>query len=67
MVTKAEQQLRVGDSVMVPWGASEMLPGEVVEVWDDLQRHVRVALRLDDASDEVTYLLLRPSVLMPAS
>lgn len=66
MVTKAEQHLRVGDSVMVPWGLDEQLPAEITEVWGDPPQQVRVALLLED-DEEPTYLLLSSSVVSLAS
>lgn len=62
MVAKA---LRVGARVRVPWGLSDDVEGEIIEVWGDPPTHVRVLLWLDDDSDPAI-LLLSPDVVAAA-
>jgi len=61
-------QLKVGDSVLVPWGLGEPVEATVLEVWGDPPRHVRVQLRPSDGdeTDEPTVILVSPSVLLAA-
>lgn len=46
----ATRTLRPGTSVVVPWGLDQVR-GEILEVWGDPPRHVRVRLHLGDSSD----------------
>lgn len=46
----AGQKLRVGTPVVVPWGRGEV-HGEVLEVWGEPARHVRVRLHLGQPSE----------------
>lgn len=62
------KQLKVGDTVLVPWGLGDPVKATVVEVWGDPPVHVRVQLRPEDAdeSEEPTIILISPSVVQAA-
>ncbi len=65
MVTNARSTLRVGDLVLVPWGASQ-LEAQIIEIWGDPPAHVRVSLQIEDG-DEPEYLLLNPAIITPVA
>lgn len=62
------KQLKVGDSVLVPWGLGDPVPATVLEVWGDPPLHVRVKLQPADAdeSEEPAIILISPKVLLAA-
>jgi hypothetical protein len=65
-VVTREQNVKVGDIVLVPWGLEEPVHARVLEIWGSPPSHVRVQLLLD-AEDEQLILLLPPSLLTPAA
>jgi len=65
VVTNARSTLRVGDRVLVPWGASQ-LEARIIEIWGDPPAHVRVSLQIEDG-DEPEYLLLNPAIITPVA
>lgn len=54
--------VKVGDKVRVPWGFGNPVVGEIVEVWDDTQAHIRVSLQFEDEEESVILLLTRSAV-----
>lgn len=60
--------IRVGATVLVPWGLGRDVEGTVVEVWGDPPTQVRVQLRFesDDDDAEPMVLLLPPTALTAA-
>jgi hypothetical protein len=61
-------QLKVGDTVLVPWGLQGDVAGRIVDVWGDPPQHVRVELTFkdDDEGAAPTTLLLGASVVRAA-
>lgn len=59
------QQLRVGQTVLVAWGLDRDVEGQIIELWGDPPAHVRVQLHFeeDDADAEPVVLLLTPSAV----
>lgn len=67
MVNSPRKKLRVGDQVRVPWGLQPAVTGEVVEVWGDPPRQIRVRLDLPNPLDgSPVILLLSPDVVKAA-
>lgn len=59
-------ELKVGDSILVPWGLDEPLEATVVEVWGDPAHHVRVQLSVGEADGEPgPVILVSPDILLP--
>jgi hypothetical protein len=65
-VTSRQQQVKVGDVVLVPWGLEEPVPARVLEIWGNPPSHVRVQLLLEEDDDRLI-LLLPPSLLTRAA
>lgn len=66
-MTNMAEQLRVGTTVLVPWGLEADVKGKIIEVWGDPPVHVRVQLQLEGDDDgEPVILLLSPSTLETA-
>lgn len=65
MGAAVSSRIKVGDRVRVPWGVAGSLLGQVVEVWGDPARHIRVALELADDLEQ-PILLLTESVVEAA-
>jgi hypothetical protein len=62
--------IRVGARVRVPWGLSDFVEGEIVEVWGDPPRVVRVRMMFgvdEDGIPETSVLPLPPDLLEPAA
>jgi hypothetical protein len=68
MVTGVPRQLRIGDTVLVPWGLNAPVKAKIVEIWGDPPSQVRVQLAFDDddADTDPVVLLLSPSTLQAA-
>lgn len=62
------EQIKVGDTVLVPWGLGDPVKAKVVELWGDPPTHVRVQLEPEDAdeSEEPTIILISPNQLSAA-
>lgn len=60
-----ERSLKVGDTVLVPWGLEGDVKGKIVDVWGDPPAQVRVELHFEDDPEPVV-LLLSPSTLKAA-
>jgi hypothetical protein len=65
-VVPREQNVKVGDIVLVPWGLEEPVRARDLEIWGSPPSHVQVQLLLG-AEDEQLILLLAPSLLTPAA
>jgi hypothetical protein len=66
--TMPNPQLRVGQTVHVPWGLERDVEGKIIEVWGDPPAHVRVQLHFeeDDEGAEPVVLLLNPAAVTAA-
>jgi hypothetical protein len=54
--------LKVGDKVRVPWGFGDPVEGEIIEIWDDSQAHIRVLIQFEDEDEPFILLLTRSAV-----
>lgn len=62
--------IRVGARVRVPWGISDFVEGEIVEVWGDPPRIVRVEILFgtdEDGIPDISIVPLPPDLLEPAA
>jgi hypothetical protein len=68
MVSGMPRQIKVGDTVFVPWGLNAPVKAKIVEIWGDPPAHVRVQLAFDedDVDSDPVVLLLSPSALQAA-
>jgi primosomal protein N' len=56
------RDLKVGDRVRVPWGFGDPVEGEIIEIWDDSQAHIRVLIQFEDEDEPFILLLTRSAV-----
>jgi hypothetical protein len=68
VVNDMARQLRVGDTVLVPWGFNPPVKAKILQIWGDPPANIRVQIAFyeDDEDADPIVLLLAPSLLQAA-